>query len=533
MKKNLVFKLPALAIILSVCSISCNEDYVSDNLKNTDEVSSITTSSIKEQNMTNFANILSKVVYDNKDVRNFLKLEALKQFDENYDVLYHSVKDKSINGKSFREILISYSSEKEINEIEKNVPLLNILLPEIKIFNVSPEDLDINDPEIPIAISTSKEIDLYLNGKVELHLNKNSVPDFHTFVVNENSRVLDPTEIGMSSRNKSNNQIVFKSPNFDRRRKQNENMLKRFSGIRENDLDKKLIDAYKYFNRDDGSDRQMALQRDYIYYGITPYNTSGNLNRSVSEYISYIEINPRAYEKIANKKDKSNKVDPYLIQNVHVQRRSDLSPNDLINTFWTKGGYDFKFTIINSENDVSTIYFPFKPHDIWNFNHGDDYTHPTFFRHTKHVYSMYPENFTAKRVHLNPEDISLGNWNISTEPLFKYIIIEEEDPGTETTSVDTYDLTHMNSNKFNGDAKLEIGFGEKFKINGGGVSTEISNSNSVHTSKQVTIKTTTGSDPLGKIKIYYYHPIIIGKENNEYILNSYNTGYVKFGVGAR
>lgn len=147
-----------------------------------------------EKYLVQFAEVLSKAVYEREDVRAFLKKESLKQFDKNYDVLYELVKEETINGKSFRDILVSYSSDKIIREIETNVSLLNILVPKIALFKVEPENLNTEDNEIPVAISRDSETSLYLNGKKELSLQKGEVPSFHVFVVNENSRVVAVNE---------------------------------------------------------------------------------------------------------------------------------------------------------------------------------------------------------------------------------------------------------------------------------------------------------------------------------------------------
>ena len=58
----------------------------------------------KKQAKEKFASILSKAVYQHKSLRDFLKTEALEQFDENYDVLYALVRDKQIGKQTFREI---------------------------------------------------------------------------------------------------------------------------------------------------------------------------------------------------------------------------------------------------------------------------------------------------------------------------------------------------------------------------------------------------------------------------------------------
>lgn len=64
--------------------------------------------------MVSFAQILSAATFDNKDVREFLKTEALKKFDKNYDILYLAVKDEMIGDLTFRQTLASYSSEEAI-----------------------------------------------------------------------------------------------------------------------------------------------------------------------------------------------------------------------------------------------------------------------------------------------------------------------------------------------------------------------------------------------------------------------------------
>lgn len=53
-----------------------------------------------------FAKLLSKAASSSVEVRKFLKNEATKQFDNDYDVFYPMVKNKIVtDGKSFRDIL--------------------------------------------------------------------------------------------------------------------------------------------------------------------------------------------------------------------------------------------------------------------------------------------------------------------------------------------------------------------------------------------------------------------------------------------
>jgi len=207
MKKNMIFSsLLSLALLTS-----CSRDVIDSPAVE----QSFQVASEKEKSMEKFANILSKATYERTDVREFLKNEAVKQFDKNYDVFYPLIKGE-------RDILISYSSKEEIEEIESNVPLLNILIPRIAIFDVNPEELDINDKEIPVAISKDLVTALYLNGKKELDVKNGQVPDFHVIVVNENARVAPIESVELKAglhqsdiKGIRGSSYAFKSPNYD------------------------------------------------------------------------------------------------------------------------------------------------------------------------------------------------------------------------------------------------------------------------------------------------------------------------------
>lgn len=490
----------------------------------------------KETYLTDFAEVLSKATYERKDVREFLKTEALKQFDKNYDILYYLVKDEEINGTSFRDILISYSSSDFIESIETNVPLLNILTPEIAVFDVKPEDLDATDKEIPVAVSKENETLLFLNGKNEVSLEKGEIPDFHLFVVNENSRVIIPSNDTRSLKSNVEKSIAFKSPNFDRSLDDSKLATTRSIAVSEKTAGEKAILAYNYFNKDDGSDYQMAFQRDYIYYGITPENKSGSLNRSVSEYIGFIEINPRTYFKISDQiGTNSTNDDPYIKETETTQKKRELSEDELLDRMWTKGAYDFRFEIVTSTNQhPQIVYIPLKPNEIWNFNIEHTRRHATMFRHSKNTYKIDPNKFTSKTVYLGANKISFGKWDLSEESIYRYVNILEEDESVEKTYTNTYESTRVHTNKFKGDVKLELGLGESDKISGG-ASGEVTNSNTIKDNKTVTIIRKEKSDDLGSVRIYFYDPIITGKFKRffggiNYIMHTYNTGHVTFGI---
>lgn len=106
-----------------------------------------------------FAKILSNAVYDNMALRQFLKDEAIKQFDNDYDVFYPLVKGMEVMaGKTFYDILLDYSSEDELNSIENAVPLLNIYVPDLSLFgNITAYNWNVIEEEIPVYLILTEE----------------------------------------------------------------------------------------------------------------------------------------------------------------------------------------------------------------------------------------------------------------------------------------------------------------------------------------------------------------------------------------
>ena len=142
--RGLVF----LSSLLMCLFISCNQDdsIVSDTsneMHAMDYSPSVTT---RNQDMVAFVKILSRSLSQNEKLRTFIKKEALRMFDKNYDFLYYPLRNEKVDGNlSFRDILVANSSEKEMSVIDKNLPLLNILIPRIAFLNVFPENLDTRD----------------------------------------------------------------------------------------------------------------------------------------------------------------------------------------------------------------------------------------------------------------------------------------------------------------------------------------------------------------------------------------------------
>ncbi len=472
--------------------------------------------------LTDFAEVLSKATYARQEVREFLKEEAVKQFDKNYDVLYALVRDKKIGEATFHDVLVEYSSEEEMDRIEAGLPLLNILIPEIAFFDINAANMDCEDAEIPVAISKEKVTSLYLNGVCEVDLEKGEVPDFHTFVVNENSRVIvtPATKGGKPT-------ISFISPNYDGTQ---EIATTRAFAVSASTVGGKAIEAFKYFYQNASGKNSRALQRDYIYYGMTPNGGKGTLKRDVSEYISFIEVDPKAYFKIADQRVGAVYDDPYIKNESVSRKKKDFTEQELIDAMWTKGQYNFKVEIISaSKTQPDLAYIPAGPAEIWKFNYERDYRHGTWFRKKKYTYKLTPENFEAKRYYLNPDWITFSTWDLSVESLYRHINFWEEDESVKTTYSYSYDLTKMNSQKIDGEFKFGLGT-EKENV---GVGIGISNTTTVSKTQEFKFERQDKDDNLGTKKIYFYDPIIDSKSGNDYLMHEYNTGFLRFGIAVK
>jgi hypothetical protein len=200
--------------LISLIFVACsNDDVVNDSptAEGHSEPEVILTDDEKAELKEDFAKVLSLVVYENQLVRGFLKNEAVKCFDKNYDILYLNVKDSLIGNKTFHDILAEKSSDLFISKIEKQMPLLNILFPELPMFNLKPENYSVEDKELPVAVSGKISNKLFFKGEKTDDLDKNEVPDFYVLVVNENKRVI----VDKETRTSCGSCYKFKYPEYD------------------------------------------------------------------------------------------------------------------------------------------------------------------------------------------------------------------------------------------------------------------------------------------------------------------------------
>ena len=149
--KQKYFILLCIVVLMHAFTACDSDDNISNELNAKIKTSELTIGEAEAQK--SFAKILSVAAVKDKALRLFLKSEAEKQYDKDYDVFYPFVKDKIVKGnKTFREILASYASEKEITTIENSVPLLTIMIPNLSAFEAfSIEKWDVSDDQIAVT----------------------------------------------------------------------------------------------------------------------------------------------------------------------------------------------------------------------------------------------------------------------------------------------------------------------------------------------------------------------------------------------
>lgn len=142
-----------------------------------------------------FAIILSKAISSDADIRSFIKHEALKRFDNDYDVFYPSIKDVHINDKgTFRDILLTFSEDQDsFNQLEATLSKLTFLVPDwswIASDCFSVKTWDTTEEFVCVGYDDGlNEHPVYHNGSLFDTINSSEVTSFPVVIVKSNERI--------------------------------------------------------------------------------------------------------------------------------------------------------------------------------------------------------------------------------------------------------------------------------------------------------------------------------------------------------
>lgn len=537
-----LFFLFITVFILSACSNN-DEDF---SIQNENQVICNYDLLDESEAQKEFAIILSQAVYNNEPLRKFIKTEAIRQFDNDHDVFYPYVKNKKVDHDlTFRDLLLSYTNEQKLRQIEESLPLLTILVPDLSFmeaFNV--EDWDTSEPEVATTYAEGNTFSTFYGaGDSILSLNVGEIPDFPFMVVKSNERmkvVQSSTRAGEAPvyafvdeafNAKSNTGTRGGKSGWSDKNIDSQYIESTEPYLQASEIDPLVLQAYaKYPNNENG------CMREYIYYGVgDPSRTQGVLNTQYAEKLYKFKVLPIAYSKISDDKTSST-LDPTIPTNNYTSHKSsELSDEKLIQFYqsiWTTGNYEFVFTIFqgNSSSTLSSVvkYVSVMPTQLFQLKSiRHQKIGKSFWRHSKHEYKVIVEyNIDSKWVNIKDligSDLFVFTdpWDLSQKSLDYTITVEEYDKSAEITKQCSTSVQYVLKSEFSTSIEatpIKTTFG-------------ISGTETTYETVSYQVKYNEGNDDLGQDNVNYFDPIIkrtvSGGPNPVYEVKMYNTGQVQ------
>lgn len=411
-----------------------------------------------------FAKGLAKAMKD-PEIRDFIKVESLKEVDKDFDVIYSLVKNRKMeSGYTFRERLAEYMGGLEkLDSIAEKDPTLTILVPYLKdVFDAKSWDTESQIPivayrDYPITKNQKKLIAFDIEGESQF-IERYKCPEKPTIVVKSNERLANPQDNLTKSTNVRNQLLndegelvaYFIDEEFSNISKSSRKLgriVDNVTTILENDIYiKSKIETPE-------------SPRDYIYYGISTTSdvTKGELNTNYKEFITAIKFNSKETWS-------------------HVSDSNDPSGD------WSDGNLEMvlDFLFLTKEEVLSTLnkMISIKVSDLFTFS------------------------YTGTSTYYFDDPIEVFNWD-----MYKYgdtfkIIVSEQDPGTAVEKTENMSTTFGN----NWEIGTSGGFGKIWKINA-----KYSGSHTEVKQKSTKINTTNNSDPLGEVFVDFFNLIITNK----------------------
>lgn len=491
-----------------------------------------------------FVRILSKAVYENSHLRQFIKNEALQRFDNDYDVFYPLIKDKKVeDNKTFRDILLSYCENEDIlRQIEDALPLLNIFTPNLAfIGGISPEEWDITDSEMAVynaGKGSYKSQALYINGDSIVNLEPGEIPAFPTLIVKENERM----EIMPTPRSTSGiNSYRFKDDAFNAalnaptlRATDWDNYYETESieaYVPADELDLTVIQAYQ-----ESKKNKNFIDRDYIYYGLSSTNQNeGKLDPYVRERLYKFRIDAAKYLSMADQSDDPRLNEENGANGVTNNKISELTKEQILNEVWTNGAFELYFVFYCGTRDntplTNTLTYSVDPKELFQVKKIHVHKrHKTALRHSKYYYYVNYKDLVSKWVKaqlsraLGSKDYVLpGTWDAYNNSLIINGFVYERDDKEQIEKQIT--LKEEFSTKVDFTMGIDTGTSTKFS---GKITTGFSNTQS--RTESIKIITQKDSDDLGTLSYNFKDPVILSdaeKDTKGYKVKTVSNGTVE------
>jgi hypothetical protein len=524
MKKSLVFFCGfTIAALLSF--IACEKVEESKTLTQEAIIKKIDTKVAERQ----FAVILSKAVSKNGALRAFIKKEALKRFDKDYDVFYPYVKNIKVeDNQTFRDIILSYAdNEEQLLSIEASVPKLNILVPDFSwvskdCFNIM--KWDTSSEYVAVGYDDMlEEHPVFYNGELLGKMPSDAFPEFPILITKSNERMkINPvhTKVGET-------EFEFVDEVFNGTREAevkggmwgysqwdmcNENqpydlVIPGDNFISEKELNAispETIRAYKEF----GLGWNNGVQRDYINYGMSRTNTdNGTLNKFERDLIYNISFTIESLWRIADS------IGDPSFNTLHTGRDDCPEFDEALRRLWGDGSLEIKIefykNIVGSgPASIGSVILIMNPRDLMYVTKLHRTFQWNFFGNNWSSYSLYKDNVRPKWFYPGDDGGALSviknNWDLGTESDNVWVKISEIDNTTTHTITETKTFKQAATIGINA-----AGEWKKFKL---GLSSSYNYEKSE--SYQFSVSYTEGSDDLGSFPLGFEESIVTAAVNN-------------------
>lgn len=482
--------------LVSTMFMSCNENLMSDaSLDGEFSETKISNTEIKKE----FGVALAKVLAESSPARKLIRNEALKKIDHDYDVLYLLVKDEKLSSNTtLEELLLNYVDKELLESIERQIPNLTILVPQLPENTFSAElwDVDNEIPVVGIRIDETNDVPVFDSSGNESVIEAQYIPGYPIVVVKENERIASGNMLTKSLTGSNSSTFVVKSSptlifsflddTFDNLNPKDQDEMKVFTKASSSgslvapEQLQRLYDAYDIYANTDG------WQRDYVYYGITPNKTKGPFNYQCMEHIVGFEMIGDALEVFNKISDQA--ADPKYDPNKSL----GTGRNSAGKGGWTDGEFEFKIKMYLGKGNELVKYLRISPDKIF-----------TLGRKASGNMTSAGMRYVLEGMKTEKVDVCLPlfEWNLEDCGSKVKFVIEEVD------SQETIKKTTSMTTEFITSFETTTSSGEKEKVG-------TKYGNSIRNSSTVTYETTEtkGSDELGEFYVNFGDDIIAGKD---------------------
>ena len=512
MKRIQLFALAAALMMAAACSEPLNETAAEATPQNEAVATTIDGRTVADVNMERFAEILSKAVAQNRDLRVFFKEQAMEKIDNDYNVFYPIAKRKTVGGETMEQMLAKYADETELAEILAAVPLLNVHLPELAGSTVA--DLDPDDKELPVLYNRV----MYYDGEPVDTLAADEVPGFNILVVTESTSIRKRSGLSKSASDMALDDEYeyvdasccpkYRRISFSKAAGRAEVLSAKYTGKY---ISSNLIDDAVFFSANNARNNKKAT-RSFIYFGMSDMNqTPKNIRTDMRECIYRFKIDASAAQLCTDYASAEGDKPIYIDEYEH--KGGTMSVQDALSKLLTGRNYGIRFVVETFSNGRydNTEYkrFQVKPAELFNLSVSEEKTrHKTKFRHSKYKYRIDFSNFESKWYYPldnteNDPRFKLLKWNLADQDPYSRIItvyVENPSEGQTTEVTVSNSVSIVNQRELSGSISAQIK-----KIVTLGVAGKLSNSKTITNTISAKHSITQHSHELTKIEFDFFN----------------------------